>query len=327
MSPVSHPLKCLDELFRLDAAIIDQLVEPDFRRYFASSFHAGKLLDYGEEARKYVTLADWSGPVLDFGCGYGVMSICLRAAGVEEVVGTDVRDGRIRSCSRLAGWVGCGGLKFVAGDTRLEFPPGSFGGIVVKDALSHLPAGNQFAANAFRVLRPGGVLLISEDRNALNPRTQLATRRLWHICEFGNRTKLSRYGLQENWRDLRDVWLQEHFPELPSTDRRALAIAARGYANSQLDAVIAAKRNGSTPPERLADCVDPVSGIIQERLIHPLRLMKELRALGFQVSIAPPRRWSGSIVGRVLKNAWPLTIPAAAYFYVIARKPHTNGHP
>lgn len=319
-------LSRLNALFTFDAGRVDELLEPDFRRYFSSSFGAGKLLDYGEEANEYLRLANWRGPVLDFACGYGVMSICLRAAGVEEVVGTDIREIRIQACSRLAEWVGCGGLKFVAGDTRLEFPQGFFGGILVKDALSHLSFGDPFLRNAFRVLRPGGVLLISEDRNGLNPRTQLATRRLWSICESGEVSKVSCYGLKDNWRNVREAYLREHFPQLSTTQCRQFAVAGRGYTNIQLGEVITAKLKRSHPLKPSADCVDPITGIVQERLINPLALVRELRSIGFHVSIAPPRRWQSDVAGRILKDAWPLSMPAAPYFYVIARKPRTNGH-
>lgn len=326
MSLDAHTLERLNQLFTLEAATVDELLEPDFRRYFASSFGAGKLLDYGEEANEYLRLTDWRGPVLDFACGYGVMSICLRAAGVEEVVGADIRETRIHTCSRLATWIGCNGLKFVAADTRLEFPPSSFDGILAKDALSHLPASDTFLCNAFRVLRPGGALLVSEDRNAFNPRTQLATRRLWRICECGDAAKLHRYGLQDNWRNARQAYLREHFPHLSPTQSRQLAAASRGYTNRQLCQVVTAKLNGFDSLKRRADCIDPVNGIVQERLINPFALVKEMRSIGFQVSLEPPRRWQNGVAGSILRNGWPLTMPAAAYFYVIARKPRTNGH-
>lgn len=321
----AHTLARLNALFAFGGATVDELLEPDFRRYFASSFRAGKILDYSEEASEYLLLADWRGPVLDFACGYGVMSICLRAAGVEEVVGTDIRDSRIHSCLRLAEWVGCGGLKFVTGDTHLDFPQGFFGGILVKDALSHLPAGDPFLRNAFRVLRPGGVLLISEDRNAFNPRTQFATRRLWRICESGDVSRLRRYGLKDNWQSVREAYLREHFPELSATELRQVAVTGRGCTNTQLGKVITEGMNRSYTLKPLADCVDPVTGIVQERLINPVAVVRELRSIGFQVSIAPPRRWQSGGAGRILRNAWPLTLPAAPYFYVIARKPRING--
>lgn len=324
--PGAHTQNRLNALFKLDVATISELLDPDFRRYFAASFEARKLMDYDEEAREYVRLAGWSGPVLDFGCGYGIMSICLRAAGVEDVLGADIRDCRIRTCKRLADWVGCGGVRYVTADTRLEFPRNTFGGILVKDALSHLSTEDAFLHNAFRVLRPGGVLLISEDRNSFNPRTQLATRMLWSVCESGDVADLRRFGLQQNWRDAREAHLRLHFPNLPSSEIRRLAISGRGYTNDQLSQILSRTANGRGVQKRLASCVDPTTGIVQERLINPLGLVRELRAIGFQVWIAPPRKWQITLPRQILRSLWPLTIPIAPYFYAIARKPSTTIH-
>lgn len=54
------------------------------------------------------------------------------------------------------------GMRFVQGDaTRLEFADSSFDLVTMFDLLEHVPDDRRAASEAFRVLRPGGVLLVS----------------------------------------------------------------------------------------------------------------------------------------------------------------------
>jgi SAM-dependent methyltransferase len=59
-------------------------------------------------------------------------------------------------CNRLQG------VRFVCGDaTRLDFEAGSFDAITMFDVLEHIPDHERASAEALRVLRPGGYLLVS----------------------------------------------------------------------------------------------------------------------------------------------------------------------
>lgn len=54
------------------------------------------------------------------------------------------------------------GVGFVCGDaTALPFPDGSFDAVTMFDLLEHVPDHRRAAAEALRVLRPGGALLVS----------------------------------------------------------------------------------------------------------------------------------------------------------------------
>lgn len=54
------------------------------------------------------------------------------------------------------------GVRFICGDaTRLEFDSQSFDAVTMFDVLEHIPDHESAATEAIRVLRPGGVLLVS----------------------------------------------------------------------------------------------------------------------------------------------------------------------
>jgi len=80
------------------------------------------------------------------------------------------------------------GANGVNGDAcRMPFPAGSFDGVISVEAAFHFPSRADFFAEAFRVLRPGGVLTFSDvpvRRMPATPREALAgiaMLRLWGI--------------------------------------------------------------------------------------------------------------------------------------------------
>jgi 2-polyprenyl-6-hydroxyphenyl methylase / 3-demethylubiquinone-9 3-methyltransferase len=93
--------------------------------------------------------------VLDAGCGGGLVSKGLAAAGA-SVVGVDISVPSLE----VAGRAVRGGFHPVAGALeRLPFADGSFDAIVAADVLEHLPDLPAAVAELARLLAPGGRLL------------------------------------------------------------------------------------------------------------------------------------------------------------------------
>jgi 2-polyprenyl-3-methyl-5-hydroxy-6-metoxy-1,4-benzoquinol methylase len=117
----------------------------------------------------FVSVADHvpaSGPVLDVGCGHGLLSCYLALAGpAREVVGIDVDEARI-DVARRAGRRAAGhGAKVRFGVARPgELPDGPWAAIAIVDVLYLLPRAAQrlLLAECAGRLAPGGVLVVKE---------------------------------------------------------------------------------------------------------------------------------------------------------------------
>ena len=99
--------------------------------------------------------------VLDLGCGIGGAAVLLAAElGAGRVVGIDVEPDSLR---RAAGLVDAAGLADrisleLVKPGPLPLPDGAVDAIFTKDVICHVPDKPALFAEAYRILRPGGVL-------------------------------------------------------------------------------------------------------------------------------------------------------------------------
>jgi ubiquinone/menaquinone biosynthesis C-methylase UbiE len=102
-------------------------------------------------------------PVLDAGCGTGVLSLALADRGF-DVVGVDHSPEMLAIARRKAADAGLGSrIRFEEGDaTRLPFADGSFAGATAQGVLHHVADPYAFLQEMKRVVGPGGFLFVSE---------------------------------------------------------------------------------------------------------------------------------------------------------------------
>lgn len=106
-----------------------------------------ETIDHAEGAR-----------VLDVGCGTGVLTRQLVARpGIGSVVGVDAAPSLLGRARALA--AGLDAVEFLEADARtLPFAEGEFDVVVFDSTLSHVPDPDLALREAYRVLRPSGVL-------------------------------------------------------------------------------------------------------------------------------------------------------------------------
>jgi SAM-dependent methyltransferase len=126
------------------------------------------------------------GDVLDVGNGLAAQDpVIADVSSARSLTALNItRSQLVAGRERLA----AAGASAVNGDaSRMPFAPGSFDGVISVEAAFHFPSRASFFAEAFRVLRPGGVLTISDVpvlRFPATPREVLAgiaMLRLWGI--------------------------------------------------------------------------------------------------------------------------------------------------
>jgi SAM-dependent methyltransferase len=106
-------------------------------------------------ARRYYRLLGEARRILDVGCGAGAFGR-NRPADDYEVVGLDVDAGAVELAAES-------GTAFIhdVGQEPLPFQDDSFDAVLAKDVLEHLPQPVVALREFERVLRPGGLLLVS----------------------------------------------------------------------------------------------------------------------------------------------------------------------
>lgn len=135
----------------------------------------------------YVAASD---SVLDLGCGPGVF--LLRLAGIcGQVVGADITKRFVEMARDAIEKRGLENATAVEIDgKRLDFANARFDKILLVDVIHHLENSEQVLAEAHRVLKPGGKLLIFEP-NKLNPALFLMCvldRNEWGLLSLGTRS-------------------------------------------------------------------------------------------------------------------------------------------
>lgn len=101
--------------------------------------------------------------IVDLGCGSGVFTHVLQQRGY-RCTGIDLSPNLIAIARAKYS-----GIEFLEGDIeKLPFADGSVDGIMFSGVLHHLPDCTTTAAEAFRVLRPGGKF-VAFDPNRMNP--------------------------------------------------------------------------------------------------------------------------------------------------------------
>lgn len=115
------------------------------------------------EVMRQVASLPVRGRLLDVGGGTGRVATAIREF-VDEVILADVSFGMLAHVPRIAPLTGSGQrLTPVCGvSERLPFPDASFERVIMVDALHHVEHHSLTADEMFRVLKPGGVLVIEE---------------------------------------------------------------------------------------------------------------------------------------------------------------------
>jgi sarcosine/dimethylglycine N-methyltransferase len=124
---------------------------------------------------------DHSSTVLDIGCGCGNFLVSLAKRFGCRGEGVDLSEERIRFARDVLTRQPRLPIQFRPGSaTALPYPAGTFSHVVSQDALFLVPDKPRSHAEAYRVLRPGGIVAFSD---FLQPRQEVGERARQHVYD------------------------------------------------------------------------------------------------------------------------------------------------
>ncbi len=177
------------------AGFYDALVQGDVSRGMwgaESRFDADKILSNGSVQRYFADVIrphlEGKAPVLDIGCGTGgFLGVIAGIAG--EVVGIDISAEFVSASQATVERHGLSNARVEqASSENLPFPADHFEAVVIVDVLHHLETVPPTLRETYRVLKPGGKLIVFEP-NKLNPLLYIMCaldRNEWGLLRLGS---------------------------------------------------------------------------------------------------------------------------------------------
>jgi SAM-dependent methyltransferase len=200
-------------------------------------------------------------------------------------------------------------------------PDGVADCVMVWEGVSHFRDLSNFWKEAGRILKPGGVLIVTDGNNGCNPRVRRELVREWQDCE-------SRYVVA------RRNFIMARHPSMAPADAERLAAESSGMDFVELaDACEVFVSTGRTPERPYVTGsvpLNPKDAMFMERALDPYECARELEHAGFEARVwacyTSSRRGLWQLANRTLRGLTPLTIRWARSFNVVAHKVRPAAH-
>jgi SAM-dependent methyltransferase len=314
----------------------DLPVHPYFYRYRSAVSDlagAARFVRYQADLLECAGVSAQDAEIVDAGCGFGFTLIVYALLGVRRIRGIEINAEMVSSIEAYLPLLPAdisSRIEVCQGDVvAMPYESASADILLSVEAISHYLDVAAFIEEARRVVRKGGLLIISDGNNGLNPVIRRRTYDIWDAVERGRPGgKAHGHQLGPHYEAVRRQALDEHFSSLSDETRAEIARRTVGFTEEQLMAAAREhEQTGALPNStyrRRQVAVAP-DGTAMERLFSPTALARTLGRHGF--SARAYGYWGGAggasairTANRVLSSLSPVTIPFAPSFRVVARR-------
>ncbi len=243
--------------------------------------------------------------ILDAGGGFGINALLMALLGAAEVHNLDIHRGMIGTCKAYLSRLPFSVPVFPAlGDVAyLPYADASFDVVISIEAISHYHEVDRFLAEAARVLRPGGTLIVVDTNNGNNVFVRRKVRAIWTLFESGPPGRIPGHTVERPFITKRRDIAQKNFPTLSGAELDTLAKGTSGLWGEELLAAFRAYVEHGVTPQRFYDGgspIDPLNGVFIEYLFDPLRLGRDMTRHGIPAHVHP---YFGGARGGILSVA------------------------
>ena len=265
----------------------DDLNAPDYFHYFSKAMAEGLWKDYEVLLRRFPGSLEGK-DVVDFGCKYGHVIPQAIAMGARSAIGIDVMDDYVSTATRVLGPRFPNASFYRTDECLIPLPSNSTDCLLANEVISHINPMflETFYAEASRILRIGGSILISDGNNLANQPCQRALVPLYQSWENGPAgVKTDRDVVAEPYLDARRRLIREQCPEIPSSTVEYLAVNTSGLFGKQFQRVVDDYIQGRGFVERpyrqgMYPTCPITSGVVMERGFYPQQVELALRCYG-----------------------------------------------
>ena len=269
-------------------------IDPWFRDYHGDLAHARGREVYLRAKEQLLELiggvdAIRDKVVLDAGSGFGMVSNVMATWGARQVIALEIfapmaathRRVLQRDLPDLASRI----VQAVGDVKHMPLRDASVDVLLSIEAISHYYDVGTFLDECARVLRPGGMLVVSDGNNGANPGIRKYTEELWVRIEKGPSGTFGDRQVGDSMQSRRETIVASAFPQLTPERVKDLAERTSGMDKREIVRAVEEHLRGGPAPEsryRRGDVPrDPNHGYVLEALFDPPQLARDIARRGF----------------------------------------------
>ncbi|MBT9140004.1 MAG: Ubiquinone biosynthesis O-methyltransferase [Dehalococcoidia bacterium] len=238
--------------------------------------------------------------ILNIGCGFGLGLICFALLGCRKAYGIDISGEMTEGFRTLLREFPQLNIKAEKGDFLLtDYSSSSYDVVILQEAISHIRDTSLLLDKIQHILRPGGILYISDGNNDLFLLSRIQSRREWKRAEHGPiREHMARHGREVDKLCFFEARISILHQLCPSLDDKTLKLIARKtqgmYGEQITKAAEEFMTTGKICQKASFPYRNPYTGEFPELGFNPLKLTKDLQGRGFRCRFtAPPWAYAG----------------------------------